>query len=182
MSTKKKKKDEDTGASHPPRFIIGNDNGVTGSIAVISVETGDLVLYKPTPVVKQLSYTKAAKWMNFLDVEKYIDILEPYALNARLFMERPMINPTRWVASASALCCWTLQRYALQTLAESHGLRVEYIDSKQWQKVMLPEGLTTAPVLKQASLDVGNRLFPKQKFKKDADAALIAEWARQTKR
>lgn len=159
-------------------YVIGNDNGVTGSVAVLELETGKLVLYKKVPVVRSLAYTKAAAWLNLIDVDAYIDMLAPFATDSRLFIERPMVTPKRWKATVSALCCWTAQRIALERLGKSHGLRYEYVDSKQWQRVMLPSGVTGAPALKAASLDVGRRMFPKQKFTKDADGALIAEWAR----
>lgn len=164
--------------SPPKRYVIGNDNGVTGSIAVLEEDTGKLVLYKKVPVTKCLSYTKTAKWMNMIDVDAYVEMLEPYATDSRLFMERPMVNPGRWNATVSALCCWTAQRIALERLGKTHGLRYEYIDSKQWQKVMLPQGISGPAEQKAASLSVGQRMFPKQKFSKDADGALIAEWAR----
>ena len=56
----------------------------------------------------------------------------------------------------------------------------EYIDSKEWQKGLLPEGLK-GEALKPASLDVGRRLFPKIDFKgfADADSLLIAEYQRK---
>ena len=56
----------------------------------------------------------------------------------------------------------------------------EYIDSKAWQRELLPKGLRKEE-LKKASLDVGRRLFPQidwTKFK-DADGLLIAEWGRR---
>ena len=159
-------------------YVLGNDNGVTGSVAVLETDTGKMVLYKKVPVVRSLSYTKSVKWLNLLDVDAYVAMLEPYAKDSRLFIERPMVNPTRWNATVSALCCWTAQRVALERLGKSHGLRYEYVDSKQWQKVMLPSGITGSPAQKAASLDVGKRMFPQQKFSKDADGALIAEWAR----
>jgi hypothetical protein len=55
-----------------------------------------------------------------------------------------------------------------------------YIDSKEWQKVMLPSGLKGSDLLKKASLDVGKRLFPTLNIKKDADGLLIAEYMRRT--
>jgi hypothetical protein len=55
----------------------------------------------------------------------------------------------------------------------------EYIDSKEWQKSLLPKGLKGSEELKKASLDVGKRLFPSLDIKKDADGLLIAEYLRR---
>jgi len=55
----------------------------------------------------------------------------------------------------------------------------EYIDSKEWQKVLLPKGIKGSDELKKASLDIGKRMFPTLKIKKDADGLLIAEYLRR---
>ena len=55
----------------------------------------------------------------------------------------------------------------------------EYIDSKEWQKILLPKGLKGSDELKKASLDVGKRMFPELNLKKDADGLLIAEFLRR---
>ena len=52
----------------------------------------------------------------------------------------------------------------------------QYVDSREWQKVMLPSGLQ-GDELKKASLEVGRRLWPSINFKPDADAMLMARWA-----
>jgi hypothetical protein len=60
------------------------------------------------------------------------------------------------------------------------GCRIIYVDSKDWQKEMLPKG-TQGEELKKASLDISNRLFPMYAdFKHpDRDGLLIAEYARR---
>jgi hypothetical protein len=59
----------------------------------------------------------------------------------------------------------------------------DYMDSGAWQKVLLPAGVKGAPKLKKASKDVGLRMFPMHaeiiNEHGDADALLIAEWARR---
>ena len=56
-----------------------------------------------------------------------------------------------------------------------------YVDSKEWQKVMLPKGVKGSEELKKSSLDIGNRLFPQfeENKHKDRDSLLMAEWARR---
>ena len=63
---------------------------------------------------------------------------------------------------------------------EQLRLPYRYIDSKEWQKELLPSGLAKLE-LKIASLQIGQRLFPNVNFKgfPDADGLLIAEWARR---
>jgi hypothetical protein len=108
-----------------------------------------------------------------------------------------MINPLRWKASVSAIRCDESTRGVLEAL----GAKLIYVDSKEWQTPMLPnrkavtrlgkdatiaekaaqKKLTVAfaSETKELSLMTAQRLFPSIIFKKDGDAALIAEWARQ---
>ena len=60
-------------------------------------------------------------------------------------------------------------------------MKPEYVDSKKWQKALLPIGIKGSEELKKASLEVGKKLFPTINFKgfKDADALLIAEFYRR---
>ncbi len=57
-----------------------------------------------------------------------------------------------------------------------------YIDSREWQKMMLPDGVKGTTELKKASRTVGKRLFPQHQElidRVDADGLLMAEWARR---
>ena len=56
----------------------------------------------------------------------------------------------------------------------------QYIDSKEWQKALLPKGCK-GKELKKASHDIATRLFPVITLKKneDADGLLIAEYAKR---
>jgi len=66
---------------------------------------------------------------------------------------------------------------------ESLKISLAYIDSKEWQKPLLPNGTKGGAEQKKASLDIGSRMFPqfKEEFKKqkDADGMLIAEYCRR---
>ena len=161
-------------------IIIGIDNGVSGSIGFIS-ETK--VGYYKTPIIKQLNYTKTKRWIHRIDYSLLKLMLKNFKEDVReeiekviAYIERPMVNPTRFQATASAL------RALEATLIILEELKIPYIyvDSKEWQKDLLPKELK-GKELKEASLNIGKRLFPKIDFTgfKDADGILIAEWGRR---
>jgi hypothetical protein len=97
----------------------------------------------------------------------------------RVFVERPYVNPKGFKATASALRALEATLIVIELI----GLSYEYIDSRQWQRKLLPKGLKGTPELKKASMDIGIRLFPEFvetiRKHKDADSLLIAEWARR---
>ena len=158
------------------RTYIGIDNGVSGSIGIVS-PTGWSFFHMPTRSC--LNYTKEAKNVTRIDVPKLTDLLYNTFVPCFIVMERPMVNPARFQASASAL------RALEATLIVIEQLNIPYmfIDSKEWQKEMLPKGIKGSDKLKEASKQVGIRLFPQFKdlYKGDADGILIAEWARRNR-
>ena len=153
------------------KTYIGIDNGVSGTIAIIS-ETE--VEFWKTPIKKEQDYTKAKKIVSRVDIQTLKGILEPYSDNAFLLLERPLVNPSRWVATTSALRCHEAELAVIEIL----NIPYQFIDSKEWQKDLLPKRCGDT---KKASLDIGNRLFPQYKdFKHpDRDALLIAEYAKR---
>lgn len=178
------------------KYFIGIDNGVTGSVCILN-EDGVCIHYFPTPVQKTLNYTKAKEYINRVVVRELAEKLQPYAKTATVILERPLVNPGRWKATVSALRCDEATRGVLEAL----NAKIIYVDSKEWQTPMLPnrkavprlpKGSTDAAKksnkaakvafnkeTKDLSLMVSQRLFPTVLFKKDGDAALIAEWARR---
>lgn len=161
-------------------IYIGIDNGTTGTIGIAGDDIEPMIYH--TPVKKEQDYTKAKKQITRLDCKAFIDIINKYAVSAhqvKVVCERPMINPTRWTASMTAIRCWEAQLIILETLGISH----QFVDSKEWQKVMLPKGIKGSNEQKKASKDIGKRLFPQlADFKHtDYDGLLIAEYARRTK-
>ena len=158
------------------KVYIGIDNGTTGTIGIV----GDAIepQLHHTPVKKEQDYTKAKKQVTRLDCVAFKAILDQFDhKDIYVFMERPMINPTRWTASMSAMRCWEATLIMLESLGISH----QFIDSKEWQREMLPKGIKGSDEQKKASFDIGNRIFPQFKdFKqKDRDGILIAEYARR---
>ena len=156
------------------KVYIGIDNGVTGSIGIISDSGSELI---PTPVKMEQSYTKAKQNISRIDYLKLFDLLCNYnSVPTMILIERPMVNPTRFKASASALRALEATLIAVESL----GLAYSYIDSKEWQKVLLPSGSSD---LKKDSMDIACRLFPSHstsiKKHKDGDGLLIAEYCRR---
>lgn len=160
-------------------IFVGCDNGVSGSVGIVS-DTGFIAYSFPTPVRKELNYTKKKGWIHRVDYARLRSMLSEAigsfgdGQDVRVFMERPMVNPMRFAASVSALRAFE----ATVLVFESLGLSYEYIDSKEWQAEMLPRKVGKDE-LKKASLSVGKRLFPKLTFTADADGILIAEYAKR---
>ena len=155
------------------RFFWGIDNGVTGGITVLD-EQGVVKLHIKTPVKKHLNYTKKKAFINRLDATILKPILETYASDSFCMIERPMVNPTRFTATISAIRCLE----ATETILELLEIPYQFIDSREWQRILLPSGLK-GDELKFAAEEVAKRLFPKQKIL-NADSLLIAEYCRRS--
>ena len=92
-----------------------------------------------------------------------------------LRIERPMVNPMRFAATLSAMRALE----ATVIFFEGRKIPYSYIDSKEWQKVMLPEGLKGSDELKEASDSICRRLFPDVEVcKGGGDSLLIAKYMR----
>lgn len=157
------------------KIYIGIDNGTSGTIGIVGDSTSPIFVHTPTK--KEQNYTKAKQNITRLDVKHFSEIVSKYCdEDVVVVMERPMVNPTRFKTTTVALRCFEAQL----VLVESLGCRIIYVDSKDWQKEMLPKGVK-GDDLKKASLDIGNRLFPMfSEFKHpDRDGILIAEYARR---
>ena len=154
-------------------IYIGIDNGVTGSIAMLE-ENGQVFNYFETPVVKALNYTKKVSWFNRVDFFRLFR--EMPRGDAKCLIERPMVNPTRFKATISAIRALEVT----ETVLGQAAIPYEFIDSKEWQRAMLPSGVSKE-MLKVASDQVARRLFPKVQIKKQGlgDSLLIAEYARR---
>lgn len=159
------------------RVFIGIDNGVSGAVTILS-ESGFIHLHMKTPVKNHLNYTKKKAFINRVDFKELQDALFDNVANDTPFcmIERPMVNPMRFQASVSALRCLEATEIILELLK----IPYQFIDSKEWQKSLLPSGLK-GDELKKAASQVAKRLFPKQEIV-NADSLLIAEYCRRTKR
>lgn len=177
------------------KVYIGIDNGSSGSIGVVGLGAPRMFL---PPVKVEQDYTKKAKnitridWHGLQSVlmkEVVTPVMElncgvgvAEAVQVKALVERPFVNPGMFNTTVCAVRAFESTVIALEFL----GIPWEPIDSKVWQKVMLPEGIKGAANLKRASRDIGMRTFPEHavaiKKHTDADGLLIAEWAHRVQR
>lgn len=159
------------------RVFVGVDNGCTGAITILS-ESGFVHVHINTPVKNCLNYTKKKAFINRVDVPELRNILFDNIANDTPFcmIERSMINPMRWNASVSAIRCLEATEIVLEELK----IPYQFIDSKEWQKALLPSGLEKGE-LKKAADSVAKRLFPNLNIV-NSDSVLIAEYCRRTKK
>jgi len=156
------------------KWYLGVDNGVTGQICLISDDS--MVILKSMPVFKCLNYTKKKAWLNRVNGIELRNFLQDIAPHISIcLIERPMVNPGRWMATMSAIRCLEATLIVLEILK----IPFRFIDSKKWQKLLLPAGLRKEE-LKEASLQIGKRLYPNLELSsfKDADGLLIAHYAK----
>lgn len=161
------------------KLFIGIDNGVTGSIGIIGEKYSDFIL---TPTFKQQDYTKAKNEIRRINSFEFRKILETAlskndceVKDAMIMMERPVVNPSPKMFKTSILSARCFENELCQI--ESIGIGYMTCDSKEWQRIFLPQG-TMGPDLKVKSKDIGCRMFPEFsdliKKHKDADGIFIA--------
>lgn len=158
------------------KIYCGLDNGVSGSIGFVGEDI--YPFFVKTPTKKEQDYTKSKKNITRLDYSAFMNLFSSYNRNdIVVLMERPLVNPSKFTATTSALRCHEAELIMIETM----GLKYMFIDSKEWQKELLPKGIVGSEEQKKASLDIGNRLFPMfDDFKHpDRDGLLIAEYGRR---
>jgi len=164
------------------KIFIGIDNGVSGTIGIILPSKS---LFYKTPTFSQQNYTKKKANITRIAGTQLLQLIESAykgmdlrMLRIHCMIERPMVNPMRFNATTSALRALEATLVIIEQLGFPHS----YVDSKEWQKVLLPKGCV-GDELKDASRDIGCRLFPQHKeliiAHKDADGILIAEYCRR---
>lgn len=155
--------------------VMGIDNGVTGSITVL-YDDGTFT-YLKMPTIRQRNYTKTVRHLERVNFPKLVKFLSSLAATNEVViavMERPMVNPKRFIASTSALRCLEATQIAL----ESTGIPYSFIDSKNWQGEFLPKGTKGSDELKKASDDLAYKKLPVYKFKNgEGDSVHIAAYA-----
>lgn len=160
------------------KYFIGIDNGVTGSIGVIELRNSSKYSsFYPTPVVEVKNYTKEEQHLKRLDWQSFVD---HFPLGGMVYIERPMVDPKRFMATTSALRCLEATLTALEYLGYRQDVSYFFVDSKSWQKELLSSALIGKEEMKKGSMEVGLKLFPSNgqfiKKHKDADGLLIAEY------
>jgi hypothetical protein len=159
-------------------LIIGVDNGSSGSFCILNLYNDNEVYYFSTPIKKERSYTKKEQYFSRVNHQLLKSNLEKI-INKRpckVYMERPMINNTRFNNSLSAIRCLESECIILEQL----GIYYEFLDSKNWQKVLLP-GIKGRDNLKLESKNLALKLFSQfyKDIKKDGDSFLIAYYIKQ---
>jgi len=162
--------------------FIGIDNGVSGTVAIVYLnDEGRLPIVIKTPIQHCLNYTKTKQWINRIDTIVLTQWIMFNGISYRgsmqmipqVMIERPMVNPGRFKATTSALRALEATMIVLEHLQ----LPYEFVDSKEWQKALLPKGLEKEE-LKEAAVEVAKRLFPNIDTKKDADGLMIAYYCK----
>ena len=165
------------------KIYVGIDNGISGTIGIISNRGSH---FFKTPSFKEQSYTKTKQNISRIDYRKLSEIFGKIVLEAKenneeifVALERPLINASMFKSSISA--ARSLESTLI--LIEMFEMPYIYIDSKEWQRALLPKGIKGSANLKKASKEIGCRLFPKFKElitkHKDADGILIAEYLKR---
>lgn len=161
------------------KWYVGIDNGITGSVGLINSKFE--TFFYGIPTIIQQNYTKTKQNISRVNQIDLPEIFNSISFNdvVHVMLERPMINPARFKASISA----ARSLEAVLIFLENAHFGYVYIDSKEWQKKLLPSGIKGTAELKKASLDIGIRMFPQHeeiiKKNKDADGLLIAEYCRR---
>lgn len=163
--------------------FVGIDNGVTGSVGIVW-EDGKAAFIRMSELTdSEQDYVKAKRNITRVKARRlYRWLKDKIEDTDRVFVmiERPMVNPTRFRSTISAVRCLENVLIVVQDML---GFAFEYVDSRKWQKELLPFGCTGADELKKASMDIGIRKFPALKAEiakqKDADGLLIAWFCRK---
>jgi hypothetical protein len=171
-------------------IYIGIDNGISGSIGVI--DDNGVAYQFATPILRTLNYQKTkVKYISRIDVYAFRSILKNILEQSnssspettiKCLIERPMVNPMRFEATTSALRALE----ATLIVLEDFNIGFDYIDSKEWQKAILPyisvaDKKDFPAKLKMVSKQVGMRKYPNIDWEnfKDADGVLIADYCQQ---
>ena len=164
------------------RLFIGIDNGVTGTIGMVGENEP---VFVEVPVKKEQNYTKKKDIITRIDICALSDILRDAAKDLRpdevfIGIERPLINPKFFAATVSAARAFEAELCTIESL----GFGFMFLDSKEWQKSLLPQGIKGSAEQKSESMDIACRLFPtlseEIKKHKDGDGILIAEYLRRS--
>ena len=188
-------------------YILGIDNGVTGSIAMMD-HSGKIVMHSPVPVYKEQKWTKPKTQklktktklvydeITMIDADALQRMLVKYTStisDIHCFLERPAISyAAAWSmkTSISAAMSWAYVVYILKKLQ----IPRTDIDSKDWQKQLIPEAMGVNnkeymktlkagernKLLKDAAYDLAKTLYPplNSKDKGAGDSICICEYGR----
>jgi len=163
--------------------ILGLDNGTTGSLSVYDTNLNIMALHT-LPVKKELDYTKKAKHITRIDYPGMCDLLNRIKAGTNdihCYMEKPFMAGAMFMqTSINAFRCFESELIAL----EESEVGYTVINSKDWQKQVLPKGIKGRKELKKAALDIAKRLYPYLSEKlniENADSVLISHHFKEGK-
>ena len=118
------------------KTFIGIDNG-RGSVGIITIgKTTVRTKYFPVPCKSEQNYTKKKANISRVVNQTLTTLLTGYdPKNTFVLIERPMINPMRF--SQSIIAGRALE--AVLVVIENLGYKHAYCDSKEWQRMLLPQ-------------------------------------------
>lgn len=161
--------------------IIGIDNGVTGSIAILTPDVPPIFTF--VRVFKVRNYTKEEQHINRIDTDWLVRYIYNSLINqtdAIAVLERPMVN---YKAKSNTVSSALRALEATAIVLESLKIPYSFMDSKQWQSHFFGASVSGRVDLKRASRDLGASLFPALAkdiiAHKDADALLIAHYYKE---
>lgn len=161
------------------KVVIGIDNGVSGALSILGKNYCYFTLSKAY-IKKEKSYTKKDQNITRIDVNKLYKIIienikEEDLKNTVAILERPLVNPTRFKTTQSAMRCLEATLIVLEYL----NIPIAYCDSKEWQHKLFSAEDRLNYDTKELSRKVSKELYPQYSEiidKQDGDALLIANW------
>lgn len=198
-------------------WILGIDNGITGSLTLMNPD-GKVVLYAPVPIYKERKWTKPKQVVikkkatkktpsqktkkleydeiTLIDIDALQRLLVTHTSilsDIHCFLERPAISyAAAWSmkTSISAAMSWAYTVFVLKKL----GIDRTDLDSKEWQKCLIPEATgehnkeymktlkagERNKLLKESAYALAQALYPgfKSKDLGAGDSICIAEYGR----
>lgn len=164
-------------------YVIGIDNGVSGSVCVMEKESGKIVNLFKTPIFKCRNYQSSTiKHINRVDRKKLLEGIncegtKPYFHSSKSFvalLENPYSNHFHQTSGGLASAFTALE--ATRITLEDFGIKYDYLPAKTWQihffKNMVGEKLQT---------EVQKELSFRYKVEGDFDSVFIAEYLRRVK-
>lgn len=153
-------------------ITIGIDNGTSGTIGVLG---GDEPEFHLVPHQEHLHYSAKGKFIKRIIFDELSGIFgRHWQRTHKAYIERPL---TGGPAMVNQMLLAARAYEATLIALEEHQIGYETIDSKAWQKALLP-GVKGSKNLKKASMFKGIELYPQFeeaiRKHKDADGLLIA--------
>jgi len=135
-------------------WIIAVDNGGSGTICAMDRLTGEVKAenYIRTPSFKEQNMLAKEQQITRVSLDGLVNFFSFFKHDsARVYAERPFMNPMNPITSANAARAFEV----LLIATEDAGLSMFFpaVDPKTWQKAMFPEGYAPKRVTKNEILE-----------------------------